>query len=223
MSSDSRDTFEDLFECLSCLISLDARVSSSSVSFATFQWKETYYECLSWLVSVDVRVSSSSVSFAIILMKRELLRVSLLLRFNGSSCALLECLFCHVSVKRDLLRVSPLNRFSGRSSVLHECLSCLISMERDLRASALSFGKNIETCCLRWGMGWLRSVGSIKLYVSFAESRLFYRSLLQKRPMIVSSALSFGKNLEICSLRWGRLYISIWFVESLRFHLIRIK
>jgi len=33
-------------------------------------------------------------------------------------------------------------------------------------------------------MGWLRSVGSIKLYVSFAEYRLFYRSLLQKRPII---------------------------------------
>jgi len=33
-------------------------------------------------------------------------------------------------------------------------------------------------------MGWLRSVGSIKLYTSFAEYRLFYRALLQKRPII---------------------------------------
>jgi len=33
-------------------------------------------------------------------------------------------------------------------------------------------------------MGWLRSVGSIKLQVSFAEYRLFYRSLWQKRPII---------------------------------------
>ena len=33
-------------------------------------------------------------------------------------------------------------------------------------------------------MGWLRSVGSIKLWVSFAEYRLFYRALLQKRPII---------------------------------------
>jgi len=33
-------------------------------------------------------------------------------------------------------------------------------------------------------MGWLRSVGSIKLQVSFAEHRLFYRALLQKRPII---------------------------------------
>jgi len=33
-------------------------------------------------------------------------------------------------------------------------------------------------------MGWLRSVGSIKSQVFFAKYRLFYRSLLQKRPMI---------------------------------------
>jgi len=47
------------------------------------------------------------------------------------------------------------------------------------------------TCCgctcvmSHTGMGWLRSVGSIKLYVSFAEYRLFYRALLQKRPVIL--------------------------------------
>jgi len=38
-------------------------------------------------------------------------------------------------------------------------------------------------------MGWLRLVGSLKLYVSFAEYRLFYRSLLQKRPIILMSLL----------------------------------
>ena len=36
----------------------------------------------------------------------------------------------------------------------------------------------------RYMMGWLRSVRSIKLQVSFAEYRLFYRALLQKRPII---------------------------------------
>jgi len=35
-----------------------------------------------------------------------------------------------------------------------------------------------------YGMGWLGLVGSLKLYVSFAEYHLFYRSLLQKRPII---------------------------------------
>jgi len=38
-------------------------------------------------------------------------------------------------------------------------------------------------------MGWLRSVGSIRLQVSFAEYRLFYRALLQKRPIILSILL----------------------------------
>jgi len=38
--------------------------------------------------------------------------------------------------------------------------------------------------------GWLRLVGSIKLYVSFAEYSLFYRSLLQKRPIILSILLT---------------------------------
>jgi len=31
------------------------------------------------------------------------------------------------------------------------------------------------------GMGWLRLVGSLKLFVSFAEYCLFYRALLKKR------------------------------------------
>ena len=38
-------------------------------------------------------------------------------------------------------------------------------------------------------MGWLRSVGALKLQVSFAEYRLFYRALLQKRPIILRSLL----------------------------------
>jgi len=39
-------------------------------------------------------------------------------------------------------------------------------------------------------MGWLRLVGSIKLQVSFAEYSLFYRALLQKRPIILSILLT---------------------------------
>jgi len=38
-------------------------------------------------------------------------------------------------------------------------------------------------------MGWLRLVSSLKLQVSFAEHRLFYRALLQKRPVILRSLL----------------------------------
>jgi len=39
------------------------------------------------------------------------------------------------------------------------------------------------------GMGWLRLVGSLKWQVSFAEYCLFYRALLQKRPIILRSLL----------------------------------
>jgi len=38
-------------------------------------------------------------------------------------------------------------------------------------------------------MVWLRLVGSLKLLVSFAEYSLFYRALLQKRPIIFRSLL----------------------------------
>jgi len=33
-------------------------------------------------------------------------------------------------------------------------------------------------------MGWLRLVGSLKFQVSFAKYSLFYRALLQQRPII---------------------------------------
>jgi len=39
-------------------------------------------------------------------------------------------------------------------------------------------------------MGWLWLVGSIKLWVSFAEYSFFYRALLQKRPVILSILLT---------------------------------
>jgi len=39
------------------------------------------------------------------------------------------------------------------------------------------------------GMGWLQLVGSLKLDVSFVEYRLFYRVLLQKRPILLRSLL----------------------------------
>ena len=48
-------------------------------------------------------------------------------------------------------------------------------------------------CCVQvsYGvaMGWLRLVGSFKLEVSLAEYSLFYRALLQTRPIILRSLL----------------------------------
>jgi len=42
---------------------------------------------------------------------------------------------------------------------------------------------------LQVNMRWLRLVGSLELQVSFAEYCLFYRALLQKRPIILRSLL----------------------------------
>ena len=47
-----------------------------------------------------------------------------------------------------------------------------------------------ETLPFIHGMGWLRSVGSMQLQVSFAEYCLFYRALLQKRLIILSILLT---------------------------------
>ena len=49
--------------------------------------------------------------------------------------------------------------------------------------------KRMQHTTLLLGMGWLRLVGSLKLQVSFAEYCLFYRALLQKRPIFLRSLL----------------------------------
>jgi len=84
-------------------------------------------------------------------------------------------------------------------------------------------------------IGWLRLVGSLKSYVSFAEYRLFSRALLQKRPIILRSLLMvatpcvsriffaqsmlFAANLRVGSedLRITCVPISI-FLDSFRGH-----
>jgi len=43
-----------------------------------------------------------------------------------------------------------------------------------------------------YAMGWLRLVDSLKLEVAFAEYGLFYRALLQKRPIILRRLLIVG-------------------------------
>jgi len=47
-------------------------------------------------------------------------------------------------------------------------------------------------------MGWLHPVGSLKLQVSFAEYRLFYRALLQTRPVILRSVLIVATPYQWC-------------------------
>jgi len=56
-------------------------------------------------------------------------------------------------------------------------------------------------------MGWLRLVGSIKLQGSFAEYSLFYRPLLQKRPIILSILLSKATPYLDHQVRGLRLHV----------------
>jgi len=80
--------------------------------------------------------------------------------------------------------------------------------------------------CDMCDMGWLRSVGSIKLKVSFVEYRLFYRSLLQKRPIILSILITVATpyDLRIC-MTWLNLKFDmkhryamgwLWFLGSIK-------
>jgi len=53
-------------------------------------------------------------------------------------------------------------------------------------------------------MGWLRLVGSLKWHVSFAEYRLFHRSLLHKRPIIWRSVLIVATpHVQCRQYRWS--------------------
>ena len=63
------------------------------------------------------------------------------------------------------------------------------------------------TCSTR--MGWLRSVGSLKLYVSFAEYSLFYRALLQKRPVLLRSLPIVATAYPECNGSCCTLYLFI--------------
>ena len=49
-------------------------------------------------------------------------------------------------------------------------------------------------------MGWLRLVGSLKVQISFAEYRLFYRALLQKKPivLIVRGCVCISVSVSLC-------------------------
>jgi len=52
--------------------------------------------------------------------------------------------------------------------------------------------------CLLPHMGWLRLVGSLKLYVSLKNIGLFCRALLQKRPIILRSLLAKATPYASC-------------------------
>jgi len=62
-------------------------------------------------------------------------------------------------------------------------------------------------------MGWLRLVGSLKSIVSFAEYRLFYRALLQKRPIIWRGLLIVATPYVCTCIHvhmWACVYVRVY-------------
>ena len=68
-------------------------------------------------------------------------------------------------------------------NMTHSYVTCLIRMWHDTHEQVT------RRCSSHSHMAWLRLVDSSKLYVSFAEYRLFYIAFLQKRPIILRSLL----------------------------------
>ena len=58
-------------------------------------------------------------------------------------------------------------------------------------------------------MGWLQSVGSTKLQVSFAERSFFYRALLQKRRIILSILLTKATPSQHNATNWFSVVV-LW-------------
>jgi len=67
-------------------------------------------------------------------------------------------------------------------------------------------------------MGWLRLVGSLQLQVAFAEYSLFYRALLQKRPIILRRLLI----VATATVR-GHVLFMFWSVSTCCRSLLRIQ
>jgi len=68
-------------------------------------------------------------------------------------------------------------------------------------------------------MGWLRLVGSLKSYVFFAKYRLFYRTLLQKRPMILRSLLTVATPYHVCKSHVASIVFE-WVMSLYESHVI---
>jgi len=63
-------------------------------------------------------------------------------------------------------------------------------------------------------MGWLRLAGSLKLYDSFAEYRLFCRALLQKRLIILRSLLIVATPYPYLYVWYYQFICVTWLIHS---------
>ena len=113
--------------------------------------------------------------------------------FNGSYCFaffiyfnfICVCVFVHMCV-----------------CICRECVCVwVVLLRRTLASLDVCLCACLDSLCDAHtkGMGWLRSVGSIKLSVSFAEYHLFYRALLQTSRTFKTHTRVFGcESLCVC-------------------------
>jgi len=88
----------------------------------------------------------------------------------------------HVDVTQDL--------------ILASCVTSIAHQYGQLWYSSW-VSKHLQEASYVSTIGWLRWVGSLKLWVSFAEYRLFYRALLQTRPRLLRSLLFVATPYEL--------------------------
>jgi len=110
-------------------------------------------------------------------------------------CAYVPWPVCNICIWTYLLRKSDV--FCNR--VWMSGLLITSTVARDLESTGLELNVS-RSIDLR--MGWLRLVGSLKLQVSFAEHRLFYRALLQKRHWLLRSLLIVATPHMSLDLPW---------------------
>jgi len=104
-------------------------------------------------------------------------------------CVVLQCVAVCCSVIYIHIYWS-MNIYLETICVEHRCVCSYMWLRQWVCHDAfMSVPWRIYECDMTSGMGWLRFVGSLKIYVFFAEYPLFYRALLQKRPMVLRSLL----------------------------------
>jgi len=112
-------------------------------------------------------------------------------------CSMLQCVAACCSVLQHVAVCSRmLQCVAACCSVLQHVAACCSILQYVAGChSTLQYARStyVYICALQGGaelaMGWLRFVGSLKRNISFAEHSLFYRALLQKRPIILRSLL----------------------------------
>ena len=95
-------------------------------------------------------------------------------------------MYC-VSMARHIEMCARVETLKAEILILKACIFSHTSAHPSI--STVHPYSHTHTICQTRAMGWLQVVGFFKFYISFAEYRLFYRALLQKRPTILRSLI----------------------------------